>query len=331
MRTILLLLALLAAWQPRFPPYLSPFDNRPLVHAHNTYPEDGQWRDRIDRALALKQQPVVIEQDIALDANGRPVVSHDTELSGGEPTLEDHFFARIRPLMAQALTQNRRASWPLVVLHLDFKSNETAHHRAVWDLLQRHRSWLMTAPATPGATTPSPFTPGPLLVLTENGEGQEADFAAPVPAGEPLLIFGTVPAPKIQRTDDPEERFRLLRAAWPVDLVPARATSYRRWVNLPWSAVEEGGPPRAGDWTAQDQSRLDAIVLQAHQRSLWIRFYTLNGHAAGASRGWSSSYNFGSLDAVRLRWRAAINARVDLIATDQYEELAATIRQLASP
>ena len=26
--------------------------NRSLLHAHNAYPEDGRWRDRIDRALA---------------------------------------------------------------------------------------------------------------------------------------------------------------------------------------------------------------------------------------------------------------------------------------
>jgi glycerophosphoryl diester phosphodiesterase len=298
----------------------------PLLHAHNAYPEDGQWGDRIDRALAIPRRPIVIEQDIALDAQGRPVVSHDTELGGHEPTLEAHFFARVRPLMARALREGRKGSWPLVVLHLDFKSNEAAHHAAVLELLRRHRAWLTTAPSTPGAATPSAFVPGPLLVLTENGAGQEAAFAAAVPAGEPLLLFGTVPAPKVRRTEDPEERFRLLRSAWPVDLVPARATSYQRWVNLPWSVVEEGGPPRAGDWTAQDHARLDAIVLQAHQRGLWVRFYTLNGHAAAAGRGWTTGYNFGSLAAVRLRWQAAIRAGVDLIATDQYEDFAAILR-----
>ena len=34
------------------------------------------------------------------------------------------------------------------------------------------------------------------------------------------------------------------------------------------------------------------------------------------------SYNFGSLEAVRHRWRAAIAAGVDFVATDQYEEFA---------
>lgn len=298
----------------------------PLLHAHNAYPEKGQWRDRIDRALATGLSPIVIEQDVALDGRGRSVVTHDADVTGSEPTLAQHFFDRVRPMMERALAEGRRDRWPLAILHLDFKSNEPAHHRAVLDVLRRHRSWLTTAPSTPGTAAPSPFTPGPLIVLTENGAGQEADFAESVPAGEPLLIFGTIPAPTIPTSDDPRERQRLLRAASPADLVPAGATSYRRWVNLPWAAVEEGGPPRAGAWDAQDRARLDAIVLQAHQRGLWIRFYTLNGHTAAASRGWTAGYNFGSLEAVRQRWQAAIDAGVDLIATDQYEDFAAILR-----
>ena len=59
---------------------------------------------------------------------------------------------------------------------------------------------------------------------------------------------------------------------------------------------------------------------RAHELGLWVRFYTLNGHPAGAGLGWTESYNFGSIDAVRARWRAAIAAGVDFIATDQYEE-----------
>ena len=36
--------------------------------------------------------------------------------------------------------------------------------------------------------------------------------------------------------------------------------------------------------------------------------------------GWTPGYNFKSLDAARTRWRAAIAAGVDFIATDQYED-----------
>ena len=36
---------------------------RPMVDAHNCYPYDGQWGDRIDRALSAGF-PVSIEQDL---------------------------------------------------------------------------------------------------------------------------------------------------------------------------------------------------------------------------------------------------------------------------
>ena len=63
------------------------------------------------------------------------MVSHDAKPDGTEPTLERHFFDRVRPLMEQALKEKRRDSWPLMVLHLDFKTNEPAHHQAIWELL----------------------------------------------------------------------------------------------------------------------------------------------------------------------------------------------------
>jgi hypothetical protein len=305
------------------------FGGRSLVHGHNAYPEGGKWRDRITRALSIGQQPLVVEQDIAFaprnEPHARSVVSHEPTVGGAEPTLEEHFFHRIRPIMERALAANQKDRWPVVVLHLDFKTNEREHHREVWDLLRRHQAWLTTAPADADAMTIGRLKPGPLLVLTENGSGQERDFTEWA-AGGSFLLFGSIPGPAIRPSDDPAERARLLRGAAPHELVPTSATTYRRWVNFSWAAVEEGGAAKGGEWTADEQQRLESIVNYAHQQRLLVRFYTLNGHAAAAGRGWSASYNFGSLDAVRLRWRAAINARVDLIATDQYEELAAQMR-----
>lgn len=300
---------------------------RPLLHAHNCYPENGQWRDRLDRALATGLPRLAIEQDVAWAPGtagrwGRSVVSHETAISGTEPTLEDHFFARIRPLMERALEENRRERWPLVILHLDFKSNEPEHHRAIWELLNRHRAWLTTAEQIVDRSKVTPFQTGPLLVLTENGPGQEAAFSDRVPVGDRLLIFGTTPSPYLPRSDDADVRARTLASATPAALVPWPATNYRRWTNFPWQVVERGGQAVAGDWSAADASRLGAIVSRAHEQGLWIRFYTLNGHDASASRGWTPSYNFGSAAAVRARWQAAVNAGVDFIATDQYEDLA---------
>ena len=43
--------------------------------------------------------------------------------------------------------------------------------------------------------------------------------------------------------------------------------------------------------------------------------------------GWFHGYNFGSIEAARIRWRAAIQAHVDYLASDQYELLGEEIRQ----
>jgi hypothetical protein len=295
-------------------------NGRSLLHAHNCYPEKGKWADRIDRALATGVTPIVIEQDVAL-AGDRSVVSHDDKLVGNEPTLESYFFLRVQPLMDRALAAPNEGQWPLVVLHLDFKTNEPAHHRAVWALLQKYRRWLTTAERGADPSQVMPIKPGPLLVLTESGENQEADFFTTQQG--PLVIFGSVPNASVFRIDDPDERARAVAAASPETLIPTRATNYRRWVNFPWQVVERGGQRQAGDWNDADRARLSAIVNRAHAQGLGVRFYTLNGHDPATHPEWTASYNFGSIDAVRSRWRAAIAAGVDLIATDQYEDLAA--------
>jgi hypothetical protein len=68
-------------------------------------------------------------------------------------------------------------------------------------------------------------------------------------------------------------------------------------------------------------------VDHAHRLGFWIRFYTLDGFSAAENRGWDQGYNFGSNEAVSVRWNAAIAAGVDLIATDQFEDLAATLKR----
>jgi hypothetical protein len=298
---------------------------RVWLHAHNCYPEKGQWGDRIDRALALRTDWIAIEQDVAwwvdpATGRGRSVVSHDAKPTGAEPTLEAYFFDRVRPLMERALAANRRETWPVLILHLDFKTNEPAHHQAVWELLGRHQTWLTTAERVADDTRVMPFAIGPMLVLTENGEGQAETFNARVPVGERLRLFGTVPAPSLQGANA-DERAAAAVAASPDILIPARATNYRRWTNFPWAVIELGGQAKAGPWTQADDQRLRAIVSRAHDMGLWVRFYTLNGHPPGKGLGWTQSYNFGSEEAARERLNAAIGAGVEFIATDQYEEL----------
>ena len=105
------------------------------------------------------------------------------------------------------------------------------------------------------------------------------------------------------------------------------ANNYRRWWNNSWYEVEEGGEPRAGAWTRAEMNRLKALVNHAHELGYWIRFYTLDGFGPETDAGWDKGYNFGSLAAARVRWQAAIDAGVDMIATDQYEDSGALLKQ----
>lgn len=295
---------------------------RVRLHAHNCYPQRGLWTDRIDRALGTGSRPVVIEQDV-LWRNGQSVVAHEIESAANAPTLDEHFFARVGPILDRALADGHRHEWPVAILHLDFKTNEPEHHADVWRLLGKYERWLTTAERVADPARVTPFIPGPLLVLTERGTGQDVVFHDRVPVGAKLRIFGTVAPlpPPAGREKDPAAARSMPAEA----LIPTAATNYRRWTNHSWATIEAGGPPDAGEWTSDDRDRLHAVVKRAHDNGLWIRFYTLNGHGADANHGWSSSYNFGSLDAARARWRAAIEARVDFVATDQYEEFASEL------
>jgi hypothetical protein len=84
----------------------------------------------------------------------------------------------------------------------------------------------------------------------------------------------------------------------------------------------------AAEWTPADNERLRALVQPAHSNGLWIRFYTLDGATdkEESCNGWFRSYNFGSLAAAKQRWRAAQQAGVDYLASDQYELLGASLR-----
>ncbi len=285
---------------------------RELLDAHNAYHDRGRFHERLDDALATGL-PVAIEQDLAWcragDGAMAPVVSHETTCVGGEPTLATYFFERVRPLMESALARGASADWPLITLTLDFKTNEPEHHAAVWALLGRYERWLTTAPRTPGGATVEPLAVGPLLVLTGSPDIQEETFHTRVPVGARLRLFGAIAG-----IPAPESSPSLLPRATP-------ATNYRRWWNHPWRVVEPAGQRAAGEWTADDAARLEALSADAHRHGLWLRIYTLNG-VEGDRDGWGANYNFGSLAAVTVRWRAAIDAGVDFIATDQYADFA---------
>ena len=297
--------------------------NRPVLDAHNCYPYDGKWADRIDRALSTGF-PVSIEQDLAW-YKGRAVVAHSVkDLSGSEPSPREYFFERVRPIVEKALKEGNRDRWPLIILHFDFKTNDTPLLRATWDLLGEYEAWITTARKGSNPNELAAFDPKPILVLTEDSDAQEEVFFNQVPIGAKLRLFGSAHTTKIPG-DTNAERAHFAATLAPEKLLTERPTNYRRWWNNSWYAVEEGGQARAADWTVADKTRLQSLVRHAHNSGFWIRFYVLNGYTPAENGGWDNNYNFGSRDAALLRWKAAVEAGVDFIATDQYEDLAAVI------
>jgi hypothetical protein len=307
-----------------------PNHGRPFLDAHNCYPQDGQWTDRLQRALQTGF-PVGIEQDLAwyvdpAGGKGRAVITHQAKTTGSEPTLREHFFEPVRPILERALAENNREAWPLIILHFDFKDNQAPLLHAVWDLLGEYQSWITTAVKGSDPHQLAAFDLKPLLVLTEDSDAQEEVFFNQVSLGSHLRIFGSahtmLPSGKSE-----QERIHLAATLPPEQLLTEKPSNYRRWWNNSWYEVEEGGQPHAGAWTKSDAARLRSLVDRAHQLGYWIRFYTLDGFAPAENHGWSEGYNFGSLAAARARWQAAIDAGVDMIATDQYEDLGALIHR----
>lgn len=316
------------AQAPAQPPTRFGPGTRVLLDAHNAYPERGQWSTRIDEALATGL-PLVIEQDLHWRTVGgappQSVVAHDDDALDGAPTLDAYFFARIRPIMDRALAENRRDTWPLITLNLDFKDNTPAHLDAVWALLGQYEAWLTTAPRTATPMRAEPLVPGPLLVLTGSDTAQRRRFHDEVPVGATLRAFGAM-APVPVRGETKALRARRAMQMTSAQHIDTRADNFARWVNFPWSVIEAGGQQTAGGWVPADSARLRAFVQRAHTRGFWIRFYTLDGFTAAEDRGFTAAYNFGSGAAAALRWRAAIATGVDFVATDQYADFAALRR-----
>lgn len=287
--------------------------SRTVMDAHNCYPYFEWWYDRIDRALSAGT-PLAIEQDLAWHTDpktGRSwsVVTHGEPTYGNEPTMEQYFFEKVRPIVERALHDGNHGDWPLITLNLDFKDDKPEHLAAVRALLRKYQSWLTSTMKSAQESDVEPLDVKPILVLTGEADAQQTVFYDQLQAGDRVLLFGAIHTGEKDPTAAPEV------------IDPEKATNYRRWWNNAWNVVEADGQPHAGEWTPEKMSRLRALVERAHANGLWIRFYTLDGAAESelSCHGWFHGYNFGSLDAARVRWRAAIAAHVDYLASDQYE------------
>lgn len=294
--------------------------SRTMMDAHNCYPYFEWWSDRIDRALSAGT-PLAIEQDLGWFTNkvtGKSwsVVTHEEPASGHEPTMEHYFFDRVRPVVEKALAEGNHGDWPLITLNLDFKDNKPEHLAAVLQLLRKYDAWLTSAPKGSSIDTVEPLTVKPILVLTGEADAQQKVFYDDLGAGDRVLLFGAI------HTGNKNPQ------AAPEVLGAEKANNYRRWWNNAWNVVEAAGQAHAGEWTPEKEHRLRALVERAHANGLWIRFYTLDGspEADLSCHGWFRGYNFGSLDAAQVRWKAAKAAGVDYIASDQYEQLSEFLR-----
>jgi hypothetical protein len=293
---------------------------RTVMDAHNCYPYFEWWGDRIDRALSAGA-PLAIEQDLAWHTDpktGRSwsVVTHGEPTYGNEPTMDQYFFERVRPIVEKALRVGNHGNWPLITLNLDFKDDQPEHLAAVLALLRKYQPWLTTTVKAAQPDDVQPLDLKPILVLTGEPGAQQTVFYDQLQTGDRVLLFGAIP------TEDKDP------SASPELIDPMNATNYRRWWNNPWRVVEAGGQSKAGEWTPAKMERLRALVERAHANGLWIRFYTLDGATKQqlSCNGWFHDYNFGSLDQARVRWRAAIAAHVDYLASDQYELLGKEIQ-----
>ena len=302
---------------------------RVLLDAHNCYPYQGKWADRIDRALNTGT-PVAIEQDLVWHRDPesgefRSIVSHGSPFTGEEPSLDDYFFETIRPIVEKALEDGNDGNWPLITLNIDYKNNSIAHVEAAGEVFKKYAAWLCSAEKSDDPARIMPMDIKPVLVLVGNGLNQEAIYADRVPEGERILVFGAVKQNNLNDRDIPRTQRQERDATIdPNLLLSTPANNYLRWWNNPWGIVEQGGQRRAGAWDKKDNARLKALVDHAHKLGYWIRFYTLNGHDRRDDNGWSTGYNFGSLEEARIRWEAALQAGVDFVATDQYEDFSKT-------
>jgi hypothetical protein len=296
--------------------------SRTVMDAHNCYPYFEWWYDRIDRALSAGT-PLAIEQDLAWHTDpktGRSwsVVTHGEPTYGIEPTMDHYFFEKVRAIVEKALTDGNHGDWPLITLNLDFKDNKPEHLAAVLALLRQYQPWLSSTVKGAQESDVQPLDIKPILVLTGEADEQQTVFYDQLKIGDRVLLFGAVHSGEKDPTGPPEV------------IDSEKATNYRRWWNNAWDVVEAAGQPHAGDWTPEKMNRLRSLVERAHANGLWIRFYTLDGatEAELSCHGWFHDYNFGSLESARTRWRAAIAAHVDYLASDQYELVGSEVRSV---
>jgi hypothetical protein len=186
---------------------------------------------------------------------------------------------------------------------------------------------------TDSLTKQSPLKVGPMMVVIEDKQKgiKQQFFYDRVPVSGNIRVFGSVTKPVENPTRLPKLEFINSLVSVPMEQIATeKADNYHRWWGLDWAYVEKGDEEHHGEWGKDQEARLKGIVSYGHQLGYMMSFYCLDGFTQSENQGWEDEYNFGSMDAVLPRWKAAIHAHADMISTDQYEALSKEIQTAKS-
>ena len=303
---------------------------RTQVLSHNAYPDHGKSTDRLDQALAAGL-PLATEQDLAW-VDGKSLLIYGAKnASTDDPTLENYFFAKVKPIVEQALKDGNKGNWPLITLYLDIKNDPPEHLQAISNLLDKYDTWLTTAVKTKDIKKQSPLNLKPIMVIVEDKQNdiKQKFFYNNVPVGGKVRVFGSVTKFNENPTKLPKERRFEATALLPTidvkQLIPQKADNYHRWFGTGWAFVEKGGAEGSAEWTKTSEKRLKNFVEYGHRQGYFVGFYCLDGYTDAENQGWDKDNNFGSKEKVMQRWTAAVRAHADFISTDQMKDLAEVI------
>ena len=312
----------------------SPFEPgvRTLMLAHNAYPDERKYGDRLDHAIAAGA-PFVVEEDVVW-VGGRSLLIHNEKAASADsPTLESYFFPRVAPIIEKALKDGNKGNWPLITLYLDIKNDPEEHLAVISKTLDKYDGWLTKAVKTADISKQSPLELKPMMVILEDKEKdiKQDFFYDRIPVGGKFRAFGSA----VKFNDNPSnlprtakaERLAGLVKIQPEQMLTKRADNWRRWFGTDWNFIELCGPTHGGDWNTDTAARMKKFVDYGHSLGYLVSLYQVNGFTDSENQGWTAEYNFGSREAGMLRWNAAIAAHADFISTDQYEDLAKVIRQ----
>jgi len=333
--SVLLALLALAVFGASTKPF-SP-GQRSLFLAHNSYPEKGQWADRLDRALGTGT-PLGVEVDLCWIPNPKTgknaslIAGNEKGITGNEPTLKSYLFEHVRPIVEKALKENDKKNWPLIMVYLDIKNDPPEHLESIWGQLGEYENWLTTAVKTKNAAQQSPLDLKPMMMFVDDTRPtpniKEEYFYNRLPIGAKLRVFGsaklTPPPGNLNKAQVFEAQAKMKLE----DLIKEPASNYHRWwAQTHWDLmVEQSRMKDAGQWTPEKEARLKALVNYAHKMGYFVGVWCLDGFEPGKGLGWGEGNNLGSLQAVTIRWKAAVKAGTDFVTSDQYEEAAKVIK-----